>query len=237
MSSNVLVSKLVFVAQIASQAVLYVLLGLSVLSIGVIIERWWYFRRRKDNLDTLSDRLKKAFGKGDVSAARKVLAGSRSVEAAIVSEALEWYDEGPEAVEQILAKATRLRRKSFEAGLLFLGTLGNNAPFIGLFGTVLGIVTAFRELGANSMGAMGNVMSGIAEALIATAVGILVALPAVIYYNVFQKKGSDVEEQAAALGNVVIATMRGHGRAAPDVADAVADRTGEVAARAAGVEA
>jgi biopolymer transport protein ExbB/TolQ len=237
MSSNVLVSKLVFVAQIASQAVLYVLLGLSVLSIGVIIERWWYFRRRKDNLDELSERLRKAFAKGDAAAARKVLAGSKSVEAAIVGEALDWYDEGPEAVEQILAKATRLRRKSFEAGLLFLGTLGNNAPFIGLFGTVLGIVTAFRELGANSMGAMGNVMGGIAEALIATAVGILVALPAVIYYNIFQKKGSDVEEQAAALGNVVIATMRGNRRAAPIEADPVADRTGEHVGRAAGVEA
>jgi biopolymer transport protein ExbB/TolQ len=237
MGSNVLMQKLVFVAQIASQAVLYVLLSLSVLSIGVIIERWWYFRRRKDDLDTLSDRLKKAFAKGDVSAARKVLAGSKSVEAAIVAEALEWWDEGPEAVEQILAKATRLRRKSFEAGLLFLGTLGNNAPFIGLFGTVLGIVTAFRELGANSMGAMGNVMSGIAEALIATAVGILVALPAVIYYNVFQKKGSDVEEQAAALGNVVLATMRGNGRAAPVAADPIADSTSEIIGRAAGVEA
>ena len=235
MGANVLMQKLVFVAQIASQAVLYVLLGLSVLSIGLIIERWWYFRRRQDNLDELSERLKKAFAKGDPAAARKVLAGSRSVEAQIVGEALEWYDEGPEAVEQILAKATRLRRKSFEAGLLFLGTLGNNAPFIGLFGTVLGIVTAFRELGANSMGAMGNVMGGIAEALIATAVGILVALPAVIYYNVFQKKGSDIEEQAAALGNVVLATMRGSRHAAPSVSDV--DRTGELVGRAAGVEA
>ena len=142
------------------------------------------------------------------AAARKLLAASKSVEATIVREALDWYDDGAEAVEQILAKAIRLRRKWFEGGLLFLGTLGNNAPFIGLFGTVLGIVTAFRELGANSMGAMGNVMGGIAEALIATAVGILVALPAVIFYNVFQKKGGDIEEQAAALGNIVIASMR-----------------------------
>jgi hypothetical protein len=55
---------------------------------------------------------------------------------------------------------------------------------------------------------MGNVMSGIAEALISTAVGILVALPAVIFYNVFQKKGADVEEQAGALGNVVLASMK-----------------------------
>ncbi|HEY5089053.1 MAG TPA: MotA/TolQ/ExbB proton channel family protein, partial [Polyangia bacterium] len=96
----------------------------------------------------------------------------------------------------------------YESRLAFLATLGNNAPFIGLFGTVLGIVTAFRELGNNSMGAMGNVMGGIAEALIATAVGILVALPAVIFYNVYQKKGADIEEQAAALGNVVSASMR-----------------------------
>jgi biopolymer transport protein ExbB/biopolymer transport protein TolQ len=235
MSSNVLVQKLVFIATIASQAVLYVLLMLSVLSIGVIIERWWYFRRRKDNVESLADRLRKAFSKGDVTAARKVLAGSKSVEAATVHEALDWYDEGPEAVEQILAKGTRMRRKSFENGLLFLGTLGNNAPFIGLFGTVLGIVTAFRELGQSSVGAMGNVMSGIAEALIATAVGILVALPAVIFYNVFQKKGADIEENTAALGNVVLATMRGHGRATP--ADVAAERTGEVVARASGVEA
>src|SRR5581483_10015893 len=97
-----------------------------------------------------------------------------------------------ESVEEILAKGVRQRRKAFEAGLLFLGTLGNNAPFVGLFGTVLGVVAAFREFGnttapAASGGGMGNVMSGISEALVATAIGILVALPAVVSYNIFQK--------------------------------------------------
>jgi biopolymer transport protein ExbB/TolQ len=210
MNSTVLMQKLVFVAQIASQAVLYVLLALSVISIGVIIERWFYFFKRRDDIDSLSDRLRKVLKSGDLNAARKLLADSPSVEATIVGEGLEWFADGPDAVEQILVKAARQRRKKFEAGLLFLGTLGNNAPFIGLFGTVLGIVTAFRELGANSMGAMGNVMGGIAEALIATAVGILVALPAVIFYNVFQKKGADVEEQAAAMGNLLLASMKSH---------------------------
>jgi biopolymer transport protein ExbB/TolQ len=207
-SASVLMQKLVFVAQLAASAVLYVLLALSVISIGVIIERWWYFRRRRDDIDALSDGLRRLLAKREVPAARNLLAASPSVEAQIIFEALDWYAEGPEAVEQILVKAVRARRKKFEAGLLFLGTLGNNAPFIGLFGTVLGIVTAFRELGTAQMGAMGNVMSGIAEALIATAVGILVALPAVIFYNVFQKKGADVEEQAGALGNVVLASMK-----------------------------
>jgi biopolymer transport protein ExbB/biopolymer transport protein TolQ len=97
-------------------------------------------------------------------------------------------------------------------GLLFLGTLGNNAPFIGLFGTVLGIMTSFRQLGS-SQGASGmdNVMGSIGEALTATAIGILVALPAVIGYNVFQKKGADIEENAAALGNIVLASMKSGG--------------------------
>jgi biopolymer transport protein ExbB/TolQ len=149
---------------------------------------------------------------GDLGAVRKLLKASRSVEAEILGESLGWYDSGPDAVEQILVKATRLRRKKFEAGLLFLGTLGNNAPFIGLFGTVLGIVTAFRELGGNQMGAMGNVMGGIAEALLATAIGILVAIPAVVFYNIFQKKGSEIEEHAAALGNVLLASMKGQPR-------------------------
>jgi biopolymer transport protein ExbB/biopolymer transport protein TolQ len=204
--------KLVFVAPIIARIILYLLMGLSVLSIGLIIERWWYFRRRRDDVDALSEEFRRMLMAGDLAAARKLLKSSRSVEAEIVGEAMDWYGSGPESVEQILVKATRLRRKKFESGLLFLGTLGNNAPFIGLFGTVLGIVTAFRELGGNQMGAMGNVMSGIAEALLATAIGILVAIPAVVFYNLFQKKGSDIEEHAAALGNVLLASMKGQGK-------------------------
>ena len=188
MNTQILMQKLVFVASVASQAVLYVLLGLSVLSIGIIVERWWFFFRRRDNLEQLADGLRAALDEGDVAGARRLLAASPSVEAAIVGEAMSWYDRGPDAVEQILPKATRLRRKSFEAGLLFLGTLGNNAPFIGLFGTVLGVVDAFRGWGRTRRRGDGERDGGIAQALTATAVGILVALPAVIAYNVFQKK-------------------------------------------------
>jgi biopolymer transport protein ExbB/TolQ len=212
-----LMSKLVVVAPLVANAILYLLMGLSVLSIGLIIERWWFFSRRKTDLGALSDGLKKALRGRDVAAARKLLEADPSIEAEIIHEAMSWYEEGAEAVEQIVAKAVRTRRKKFEAGLVFLGTLGNNAPFIGLFGTVLGIVTAFKELGATSGGAggasagMNNVMSSISEALIATAIGILVALPAVIYYNIFQKRGSDIEENANGLGNLVLASLKsGH---------------------------
>jgi biopolymer transport protein ExbB/TolQ len=212
-----LMQKLVLVAPLVANVILYLLLSLSVLSIGVIIERWWFFSRRRTDIPELSDGLRKALRTHDLSAARKLLEEDRSVEAEIIHEALGWYDQGPDAVEQIVAKAVRARRKKFEAGLVFLGTLGNNAPFIGLFGTVLGIVTAFKELGATTGNAgasagMNNVMSSISEALIATAVGILVALPAVIYYNIFQKKGSDIEENANGLGNVLLASLQAKGR-------------------------
>ena len=228
-----LLQKLVFVAQLGASVVLYVLLALSVLSIGVIVERWWYFRRRRFDVTTTTEALQTSLREGDVDGAKAMLKESRSIEAEIIGEALGWYGAGAEAVEQILSKAIKQRRKGFEGGLLFLGTLGNNAPFIGLFGTVLGIVTAFRELGntqAGSSSGMGNVMGGIAEALVATAIGILVALPAVIAYNVFQKKAVEVEDNASALGNVVLASLvatgsvshaaparaKGTGRAADD---------------------
>jgi len=209
-----LMQKLTFVAQTGASIVLYILIALSILSIGVVMERWWYFRKRKLDFAKTSADLEKSLRAGDVAGARKELSKSPTVEAACVHDALAWFDDGIEAVQEILIKGVRQRRKVFESGLLFLGTLGNNAPFIGLFGTVLGVVAAFKELGAasgamaGSGGGMNNVMGGIAEALIATAIGILVAIPAVVAYNMFQKRGADIEENTAALGNVIVATMK-----------------------------
>jgi biopolymer transport protein ExbB/TolQ len=203
-----LAQKLLAVAQVGSSVVLYLLLALSVLSIGLILERWLYFRKRRVDAPALGKQLLVKLLEKDTAGVEKLLKASPAVEAEVLAEAMRWYDRGPAAFEQILAASVKERRKGFESGLLFLGTLGNNAPFIGLFGTVLGVVTAFRELGANATGAMGNVMGGIAEALVATAVGILVALPAVIAYNVFQKKCGDLEENAAALGGIVLAHLK-----------------------------
>jgi biopolymer transport protein ExbB/TolQ len=139
----------------------------------------------------------------------------RAVEAEVIHDALAYYADGADSLQEIVQKGIRQRRKTFESGLLFLGTLGSNSPFVGLFGTVLGVVAAFKELGAASAnvaasggGGMGNVMSGISEALIATAVGILVAIPAVIAYNLFQKKCNDIEENTGALANQVLAVMK-----------------------------
>src|SRR5207249_1363306 len=116
----------------------------------------------------------------------EMLGASKSIEAKVIRKTLVWMDGGPDALHEALDAEMAKERRALEKGGTFLGTLGNNAPFIGLLGTVLGVIEAFHQLGSNgqNQGAMGNVMSGIAEALIATGVGLFVALPAVVAYNV-----------------------------------------------------
>jgi biopolymer transport protein ExbB/TolQ len=215
-----LIDKLFVIAQVTSTVVLYVLISLSVLSIGAIGERWLYFFRRRASFAELAAAVTPLLRAGDARGAQERLAESTGLEAEIVRDALEWYDDGAAAFAQIVDKNIRQKRKEYEGSLLFLGTLGNNAPFVGLFGTVLGIVTAFRGLASTtSAGAMGNVMAAIAEALIATAIGILVAIPAVVAYNVFEKKGNLVEENAQSLAAIAIATLESatSGRASNEV--------------------
>jgi biopolymer transport protein ExbB/biopolymer transport protein TolQ len=206
-----LIEKFASVAQVGSQVVLWILIALSIFSISLIVERFVWFRRRRLDVHALGRSLNELLAKGDlagaVAACRK---RSPATEADVMADALSLYTAGHDAVAEMVAGGLRERKPKLEAGLLYLGTLGNNAPFVGLFGTVLGIITSFRELGSSAAGAMGNVMSGISEALVSTAIGILVALPAVVAYNIFQKKANDVEENTAALTNYVFAQMKAH---------------------------
>jgi biopolymer transport protein ExbB/biopolymer transport protein TolQ len=130
-------------------------------------------------------------------------------------------------------------KKELERGLNFLGTLGNNAPFVGLFGTVLGVIMAFSALGKNGQNnsAMGGVMSAIAEALVATGVGLFVALPAVVAYNAIQKRIGEVEADAQSLTKLVSAYLKAgrgaagrsakHGAASAEAAESQALASGK----------
>jgi biopolymer transport protein ExbB/biopolymer transport protein TolQ len=99
------------------------------------------------------------------------------------------------------------QKKLLERGTTFLGTIGNNGPFIGLVGTVLGVIQAFQQLGNQSKDAMGNVMVGIAEALIATGVGLFVAIPAVVAFNVANRAIANVESNVNIMAKYVIALL------------------------------
>jgi biopolymer transport protein ExbB/biopolymer transport protein TolQ len=120
-----------------------------------------------------------------------------------------WWHGGAAAFEDAFESELASAQKDLERGSGLLGTLGNNAPFIGLFGTVLGVIEAFHELSAGaSKAAMGNVMSGIAEALVATGVGLFVALPAVVAYNVIQQRISAIESSSRAMSKLVTAYLK-----------------------------
>jgi len=188
-----------------SRWVLWLLLILSLAAITIIIERIWFFLQERAPRAQLDAALRSLTTKGPRDALAK-LANAPSMEAAVARACLEHADEGPASVEEHKASAMESERLRHEKRLAFLGTLGNNAPFIGLFGTVLGIIRAFHDLAGNTLAGTQAVMSGIAEALVATGVGLLVALPAVATYNTFIRR----VETAVAASEATAHTILGH---------------------------
>ena len=178
------------VTVLGAEWVLWLLIGLSVASVAVMVERGWHFVRRRVDVDALARLLSRALADGDLGRAGELVQGGIALETRVVVDGLSELQRGagPRGLEEAMGRAVARERRSYERALWFLGTLGNNAPFIGLFGTVLGIIKAFADLALDVKGGAGVVMAGISEALVATAVGLLVALPAVVAFNLFQKR-------------------------------------------------
>jgi biopolymer transport protein ExbB len=169
-----------------SEWVLYLLLGLSLASVAVMIERWVFYRRHRVDAEALRTTLAALLAEGDFHGSARALQGRDALETNIVLAGLKAYELGPESAEDLIIGALGKEKARYEKRLDFLATLASNAPYVGLFGTVLGIVRSFRDLSANMADASSAVMAGIAESLIATAVGLLVAIPAVVAFNAFK---------------------------------------------------
>jgi biopolymer transport protein ExbB/TolQ len=199
------IERLIGIAAVGPDWVLWLLLLMSLLSVATIIERFVFFRRRRLRVVPFSRALEAALRSGDLNAVRTLLKNTPGPETVILLRALEWFEDGADAMSEVLEMAIREQRLELEHGSTFLGTVGNNAPFVGLLGTVLGVVAAFQELGETSGTSMGSVMGGIAEALIATGLGIGVALPAVVAYNLFTKRAYETEDNARALMSLILA--------------------------------
>ena len=196
-----------------SRWVLWLLLVLSLAAVAVMIERIWFFLQERPPRDRITAALRALKGDG-ASAALARLAGARSMEAAVVRACLAHAGDGAAAVEDHKAAALEIERLRYEKRLAFLGTLGNNAPFVGLFGTVLGIIRAFHDLAGSSIQGTQAVMSGIAEALVATGVGLLVALPSVAMYNALIRHVETRAAAAEASSREVIAYLKTEPRTA-----------------------
>src|SRR5271166_352299 len=195
--------------------ILVLMLVLSVISLAIMLERTWLYWSLRDDIEELMRDLGRLLRGGDLEGARRRLEASRSAEAAVVVAGLVEADRGVAASEEAMEGASALQRLKLEKRLAFLGTLGNNAPFIGLLGTVIGIVAAFDELSKVKMAASGStqiapeaVMARISEALVATAIGILIAIPAVFAYNTFQRIVRGTVANTDALGHVLLAHLK-----------------------------
>jgi biopolymer transport protein ExbB/TolQ len=179
------------------KAVIVILTGLSIYSIAVMIDKFRSYKAARDQslqfLPLFVKNLKENNFAGALDAARKY---KKSHIAKVVSAGLIEYDNDKAdladahdlvaAVGRALDRAVSLTAAEMKKGTGGLATIGSSAPFIGLFGTVVGIINAFTGMAATGSGGIGAVSAGIAEALITTAVGLAVAIPAVWMFNYFQ---------------------------------------------------
>jgi biopolymer transport protein ExbB len=206
---------------LGAEWVLWLLIGLSIVSLAIMIERMIYFAQHRVDLDGLSGQLKKSLVKGAFADALALVKGGRNIVEAVVAAGLSEVGRGPDAVGEAMLSAKARERLKLERNLAVLGTLGNNTPFIGLFGTVLGIIKASHDLTAQQAtggAAATAVMAGVFEALVATAVGLLVAIPAVIGFNYFQRRVRATVAGVDSMAHLVLSVLRGEDPAAAGAA-------------------
>ena len=209
-------------AMLGAGWVMYLLVALSILGLTIILDRTYYFIVTREDIAALKQKLLASLRVGDVEGARSAMRASRSAEAAIVLAGLDAVSDGAASAEERMSGEATLKKLDMERNLAFLGTVGNNAPFVGLAGTVIGIVRSFHELESSGGQVSAGLMAQIGEALVATLIGLLVALPAVAFFNLFQRliKGRVVRGEA--MGKDVLAYLKSTRSPADRAADAAA---------------
>lgn len=200
-----LIQKFFTVAQAGAEAILWLLVILSIFSIATIIERYLTLRQIRNKGQRLRDELQHLLQTQQFEDLSEISKDRESLEGRALSYGIKHAREhGVEGLGEVINSFALMEKPKLERSLNFLATLGSNAPFIGLLGTVFGIMKAFNDLGV-SQGDAAAVMVGIAEALVATAVGLFVAIPAVVAYNMFQKQVRNILQNIETVRELCIA--------------------------------
>ncbi len=194
-------------ALLGADWVLWILVALSVGCFAMAIERAIFLATQGTPRDALAGAVHAFLTDRDRGAFSAKIARLQGFEARILTAGLEASPAGVEAAREAMTGAATAERLRMERGLAYLATVGSNAPFIGLFGTVLGIIKSFHDLAVNTAEASEAVMAGISEALVATAVGLVVAIPAVVLYNVFTRLVKGRLAVAESLANRVLSRL------------------------------
>lgn len=191
--------------------VLDLLILLSVLSVAVVIERFLFLFQNRVPVGDLQPKLLDALQKGP-EAAEQLLQNFKGMEAQVVLSGVREMRRGPDAVAEIMAAKTAVEKQRYERFLNFLSSVGANGPFIGLLGTVIGILGAFSDLkeqvGQTGASRQAMIMGSISEALVATAIGLFVAIPAVVAYNQFRTMVKRSQANTDALASILLAHLK-----------------------------
>jgi biopolymer transport protein ExbB/TolQ len=196
-------------AQLGANWVLWLLIALSVISIGVMIDRALWLRRRDVDTERFTRELRGAFERDELDRFTAKYMDDPAIPVQVALRGIASRPQGAEAVAEVMQSERARWRKAADRNLIVLGTLGNNVPFVGLFGTVLGVISAFQHLAQKSAEAEKETLSTIAEALAATAIGLLVAIPAVIAFNYFSRRVRVMMGSADEVAHQVLALVHG----------------------------
>jgi biopolymer transport protein ExbB len=190
-------------AQHGHDVVLWTLVASSFVVVTIALERWISIARDRTEEVLLVD-LSPASVPLDTASLASI-EGMHGLESRVAQAGLRAGRQGgPKAAEEAIAAQIRAESVRLERGLVVIGTVGSNAPFVGLLGTVLGIVRAFEDLALDSAEGSTAVMSGISEALVATAIGLLVAIPAVVLYNWLSRRNERLLNRLEQIGRIVL---------------------------------
>jgi len=206
-------------AQLGANWVLWLLIVLSVISVGVMIDRALWLRNRDTDTERFTRELRGAFDRGEIEHLQTKYVADTSVPVQVGLRGLSVREKGADAVAEAMHSERARWRRAADRNLIVLGTLGNNVPFVGLFGTVLGVINAFQHLAVKSADAEKETLSTIAEALSATAIGLLVAIPAVIAFNFFSRKVRVIMGGADEVAHAVLSLVHGTPHAASKESD------------------
>lgn len=167
---------------------MYVLIGCSIVSLGILLERIITYRRESVDRHEFMNRIRGFFEAKDLASAIRYCKSVKAPVSAVVLSALSRSDHEEKYITKATEREIMSETAKLERYTTIVGTIGNIAVYIGLFGTVLGIVRSFHNMSQISSGGISVVIAGVAEALICTATGLSVSIPAVIAYNYFTRK-------------------------------------------------
>ncbi|OUM97953.1 MAG: hypothetical protein BAA04_13790 [Firmicutes bacterium ZCTH02-B6] len=189
------------------------LLFCSVLAVAVALERLWYLYSTRGDVEDLMDEVKLALSQGKLLEAVQIAKRSRSQVAALVATGIAYSDRSREELKELLDEVGRDEVYKMERRLVLLDLVATVAPLLGLLGTVTGIIRTFNVMGAlQGLGSPQDLSLGIAEALITTAAGLIIAIPTVALYqwisSIIDRRVAEMNRRSAELLEAV-ASLRG----------------------------